>query len=140
MAPKNTIREPTFDLNDFDQPKELAPPVSWMTDIIYLLFYEKGTFHDTPDIGVDINSQSFDNVEYIVYYLKNEITNQVNVHLSNIPVREINVTSYFWQEKQVNVLVVTVTFSIDNELVTAAAYITLVDETLTYIIRVLGIS
>lgn len=138
MPTYGTVREPTFDLNDFDQPKMLKPPESWMNDIMYLVFYERGTFHDTPDIGVHITAEAFDNAEYIVHYLKNEITRQVKEHLSDIPVNDINVSSFLWEEKKIHVVAISVTFNLGNQFVTATAYVTMVDETLTYIIRVLG--
>ena len=133
-----TIREPTFDLDDFDQPKEVEAPLSWMYDIIYLAFFEKGTFHNSPDIGVEITTQYYDTKENTVFNLKKELTTQVSKYLGDIPVKEINVASYYWDEKGVDIIVITVTFSVNNELITAAAYISLVDETLTYIIQVLG--
>ena len=133
-----TIREPTFDLDDFDQPKKVEAPLSWMYDIIYLAFYEKGTFHDSPDIGVNITTQYYDTKENTVYNLKRELTTQVSQYLSDIPVKEINVESHYWEEKDVDIIVIDVTFSINNELIAAAAYVSLVDETLTYVIQVLG--
>lgn len=133
-----TIREPTFDLNDFDQPKEVEAPLSWMYDIIFLAFYEKGTFHDSPDIGVNITTQYYDTKENAVFNIKKELSTQVSRYLSDIPVREINVASHYWEEKGVDIIVITVTFSVMDELITAAAYISLVDETLTYVIQVLG--
>ena len=133
-----TIREPTFDLDDFDQPKEVEAPLSWMYDIIYLAFFEKGTFHNSPDIGVEITTQYYDTKENTVFNLKKELTTQVSKYLGDIPVKEINVASYYWDEKGVDIIVITVTFSVNNELITAAAYVSLVDETLTYIIQVLG--
>lgn len=133
-----TIREPTFDLDDFDQPREVEAPLSWMYDIIYLAFFEKGTFHNSPDIGVEITTQYYDTKENTVFNLKKELTTQVSKYLGDIPVKEINVASYYWDEKGVDIIVITVTFSVNNELITAAAYVSLVDETLTYIIQVLG--
>lgn len=132
------IREPTFDLDDFDQPKQIEAPLSWMYDIIYLAFYEKGTFHDSPDIGVNITTQYYDTIENTVSHLKKELTTQVSKYLSDIPVKEISVESHYWEEKDVNIVVINVTFSINNDLINAAAFVSLVDETLTYVIRVLG--
>lgn len=133
-----TKREPTFDLDDFDQPKQIDAPLSWMYDIIYLTFYEKGTFHDSPDIGVNITTQYYDTTEDAVKIIRKELTTQVSKYLSDIPIKEINVSSHYWEEKGVDIIVIEVSFSVNDELITAAAYVSLIDETLTYVIQVLG--
>lgn len=133
-----TKREPTFDLDDFDQPKQIDAPLSWMYDIIYLTFYEKGAFHDSPDIGVNITTQYYDTTEDAVKIIRKELTTQVSKYLSDIPIKEINVSSHYWEEKGVDIIVIEVSFSVNDELITAAAYVSLIDETLTYVIQVLG--
>ena len=46
---------PTFNVNDFNEPKVLSPTESYITDVLMILFGRPGFYPSIPTLGMDIS-------------------------------------------------------------------------------------
>jgi hypothetical protein len=46
---------PTFNVNDFNEPKVLSPTESFITDVMMILFGKPGFYPSIPTLGMDIS-------------------------------------------------------------------------------------
>lgn len=131
----SVVKEPTFTVSDFNSPKEVENADMWIELICQLIFMEKGTYSDSPDIGVDITKYEYTDVIRDASTIEMDIKDQINKYLSDIPIGVLTVKPYFWAERNIYVLRVLVGFIEGSVTITRAIDITDIDNTLSYIIR-----
>lgn len=137
MAASSTstaIKEPTFEVSDFNSPKEVENADAWIRLIAELIFLEKGTYSDSPDAGVQISDYEFNELVEGKSHLQTEINSQCSQYLSDIPIGVLEVSSFYWEEKNQYVVQVLVGFVEGSVLTYRAIHITDEDKTLTYLI------
>ena len=127
-------REVTFELNQFDQPLEVTGADAWIRDIVAMAFMENGTYSDDPDLGCHISKELFTDIDTAVGEVKSRMDTMVAKYLDDIPIDDLTVAAYYWDEKSTYVLVLSVTFSIEEGHTTYAAYVSIIDHELSYII------
>ena len=128
------IREPTFEISDFNTPKEIENADAWIKLIAALIFLEKGTYSDSPDAGVHIAMYEFNELVEGKTNLESEIRYQCANYLSDIPIGVLEVKSVYWEEKNQYIVRVLVGFKEGSVLTYRAIDITDEDKILSYII------
>ena len=131
----SVIKEPTFTVSDFNTPKEIENADMWIELICQLVFMEKGTYSDSPDIGVDITKHEFNDIIRDTSVLELDIRDQITKYLSDIPIGVLTVKPYYWSERNIYVLRILVGFLQGSVTVTRAIDITDKDNVISYIIR-----
>ena len=129
-----TPREPTFELNEFNEPLELDGPKAWIRDVVEMAFYEPGTFSDDPELGVNINGELYTFAEESAARIRNGLTEGCKNYLRDIPIKELIVSTYFWEEMQSYVTVITASFNYENKPVVYNAYASVIDHQLRYVV------
>ena len=137
MALYNTsvVKEPTFTVSDFNSPKEVENADMWIELICQLVFLEKGTYSDSPDIGVHITKYEFTDLIHDASVIELEIRDQITKYLSDIPIGMLTVKPYYWSERNIYVLRILVGFLQGSVTITRAIDITGEDNAISYIIR-----
>ena len=126
-----TPREPTFELNEFNQPLEVSGPDAWIRDIVSMALYEPGMFSENTSLGVYSQNELYSFATPAINTIYN---NACENYLKDIPIDTLNVSSYNWDEKNTTVLVISCTFTTTTGPTTYAAYISTIDTQLSYII------
>ena len=129
-----TPREPTFELNDFNQPLEVSGPDAWIRDIVSMALYEPGMFSENTSLGVYSQNELYSFATPAINTIYNNLHNACENYLKDIPIDTLNVSSYNWDEKNTTVLVISCTFTTTTGPTTYAAYISTIDTQLSYII------
>ena len=127
-------KEPTFEIDSFDQPLEVSGADAWVRDVIAAAFFEQGTFSDDPEFGVEINKEMFAEIDVAIASVNRKLQDACEGYLSNIPISDLSVSAYFWNETGTYVMVLNVVFDTDEGPTTFAAYVTTIDTQLSYII------
>lgn len=130
-----TPREPTFELDDFNRPLEVEGADAWIRDVVAMAFYEPGTFAADPNLGVAVNTTSFEFMDDAVISIREKLTQACRVYLSDVPIESLVVSSYYWDELDTNVLAINVSFRYEQQLKSYAAYATVIDHQLRYIVN-----
>ena len=118
-----TPREPTFELNDFNQPLEVSGPDAWIRDIVSMALYEPGMFSENTSLGVYSQNELYSFATPAINTIYNNLHNACENYLKDIPIDTLNVSSYNWDEKNTTVLVISCTFTTTTGPTTYAAYI-----------------
>ncbi len=128
------VREPSFDVSVFDTPLELEKADAWSHQILQLLFLENGTYEHSPEMGVELNAKKYTEINQYCQYIRDEIINQVNKWLPDIPLDRVEVSKYYWRSRNTDIVMIGLWFNEDGSIVSRVAYITTKDDILTYII------
>ena len=132
---KPEIKEPTFELNEFNEPLTVSGPDAWIRDVVSMALYEQGTFSEDPNAGAAMNYELYNFSEDSVRIIENRMTQCCDIYLSDVPIKELNVATYYWEDMNTTVLVLSVTFEYERDLVSYAAYISLIDHQLRYVVN-----
>lgn len=127
-------KEPTFEIDSFDQPLEVSGADAWVRDVIAAAFFEPGTFSDDPDFGVAIDKEMFADMGTAIATVNQKLQYACEEYLADIPIKDLVVTAYHWKENGTYVMVVNITFDTEEGPTTYAAYVTTIDTQLSYII------
>lgn len=84
-------KELTFQVNSFELPEMLSKYNAWADLIIKVLMYEKGTFPDTPDLGLGIHKSHYQDLNAYATKLKTDLEYQLSTYLPDIPVHSMDV-------------------------------------------------
>ena len=88
-----SISELDFCLNDFRQQKVLTDDDANVRLIQRLLIMKKGTYPSDPDMGVDISSYRFLDIDILVAgELKNTIRTQINKYVPRASINDIKIS------------------------------------------------
>lgn len=137
MAASSTstaVKEPTFEISDYNSPKEVLNADAWVRLIASLIFLEKGTYSDSPDAGVHISQYEFNDLVEGKVDLRSEIQRQCNEYLTDIPIGVLDVQSVYWEEKDQYIVQVLIGFQEGSVTTFRAINITDNDDTLSYLI------
>ena len=128
------VKEPTFEVSNFESPREVDNADMWIKLICELIFLEKGTYSDEPDCGVHIAKYAYNDLIEDSSILESEIKLQVGSYLADIPIGTLSVKAYYWEERNIYILRVLVGF-VEGSVITYRT-IDINDEnrTLSYII------
>jgi hypothetical protein len=129
-----TPREPTFELNEFNEPLELTGPKAWIRDVVAMAFYEPGTFSDDPDLGVNVNGELYTFAEESAARIRTNLTAACDKYLGDIPMTELIVSTYLWEEMDTYVTVITASFKQPKNVVMYNAYVSIIDHQLRYVV------
>nr|DAJ14199.1 MAG TPA: Baseplate wedge protein [Myoviridae sp. ctNPX13] len=87
------IAELDFSLDDFHNQKVLRGADAYGRLIQRLLFMRKGTYPTIPDMGVDIASYRFADLDTLTAgELKNTIRHQCDTYIDGVPIQDINIS------------------------------------------------
>lgn len=131
----SVVKEPTFTVSDFNSPKEVENADMWIELICQLVFMEKGTYSDSPEIGVEISKYEFADLTKDASTLEMEIKDQIGMYLSDIPIGTLTVKPYYWAERNIYIIRILVGFMNGSVSIIRAIDITNEDNVLSYIIR-----
>ena len=131
-------REPTFELNEFNEPLEVEGAKSWIRDVVEMAFYEPGTFSDDPDLGVNVNGELYTFAEESANTIRERLVEACRVYLEDIPIEDIIVTTYLWEEMDTYVTVITASFKQSSTPIVYNAYVSVIDHQLRYVVSQLA--
>lgn len=127
-------REPTFELNSFNEPMEVTGPDAWIRDVVAIALYEEGTFVEDPECGVNTSAEVYNFLEESVSIIRNKLSEACKTYLKNVPIQTLSVSSYYWDEKDTYVVVISVSFKYESSLKSYNAYVTTIDHQLMYVV------
>lgn len=122
-----------FQMSDYNVPLIVNGPDAWVHNILDLLFLEKGTFSDSPDLGLDLNSITYMDVESTVNYVTEELNRQVSVYMPDVPMTNLTVTTKPTASDE-TVLNILISFSLDYGNITKSAFVSLRDKVVDKIV------
>lgn len=122
-----------FQMSDYNVPLIVNGPDAWTHNILDLLFLEKGTFSDSPDMGLDLNSITYMDVDSTVDYVTEELNRQVSVYMPDVPVTNLTVTTKPTASDE-TVLNILISFSLDYGNITKSAFVSLRDKVVDKIV------
>ena len=131
----NNIREPIFAIDAYKNPWELEGADSWACLVCQIIFLEKNTYTHSPDMGIGLHNIKYVDLQKFTTELQSNIVNQTSIYLRDVPLTSVNVSHYYWEDKNVDVIIITLSFNEDGAIVTRAIYVTEADEILTYVIN-----
>ena len=116
-----------FQISDYNVPLIVNGPDAWTHNILDLLFLEKGTYSDSPEMGLDLNSITYMDVDSTLNYVSQELNYQVKKYLPDVPVANLVVTTKPTATDE-TVLNILITFSLDYGNITKSAFVSLRDK------------
>lgn len=122
-----------FQMSDYNVPLIVNGPDAWTHNILDLLFLEKGTFSDSPDMGLDLNSITYMDVDSTVDYITEELNRQVSVYMPDVPMTNLTVTTKPTASDE-TVLNILISFSLDYGNITKSAFVSLRDKVVDKIV------
>lgn len=128
-----SAKDTVMSLDNYRSPTILNGADAWVRDIINILFIEKGTYSDTPDLGIDIESLTYIDDDTLVSYVNNELHKQTKLYLSNIPISKITVGTYSTNNGD-NLLLIDIAFDYTQSPVHKSALVSLRNKTLDFIV------
>ena len=88
------IAELDFSLDDFHNQKVLRGADAYARLIQRLLFMRKGTYPTIPDMGIDISSYRFADLDVLTAGdLKNTIQQQCDTYIEHVPIQDISIST-----------------------------------------------
>ena len=88
------LGELDFSLNGFNKQSVLRGVYAYARLIDRLLRKRKGTNPSVPDMGIDLDSYRFSDINLMVAgSLRNVILNQISTYIPNLPIQDINVST-----------------------------------------------
>ena len=88
------IAELDFSLDDFHNQKVLRGADAYARLIQRLLFMRKGTYPTIPDMGIDISSYRFADLDVLsAGDLKNTIQQQCDTYIEHVPIQDIGIST-----------------------------------------------
>lgn len=113
MADADKI-EPILALNAFNKPAEASGVTAWTKLITNLLFMEPGAYPTDPEMGCDIGKYEFGFLDDVLDEINENIANQVQTYLPDIPVTTIN-ASKTYSDTGKPILLIAIEFSVEND-------------------------
>ncbi len=126
-------KDTLFELDNFASPKIVSETDSWVHNIMDVLLLEKGTFSDTPEMGVNLKSINYLTAEEMVTFLQNEIKEQCDSYLSDIPLDDILISLKEQNNGDVSVII-TLGFNTRYGKVSRSVFVDIRDEIIDYIV------
>ena len=123
----------TFKLDNYMAPQKLTGADAWVHNIMDTLFIEKGTYSDTPELGIDLKSLKYIDSESLVSYLQNEINNQCSLYLPTVPLEDVLVGVQNRPNGEV-IAVITLGFSTVNGKISRSVVVSVKDEIIDFIV------
>lgn len=123
----------TFKLDNYMSPQKLTGADAWVHNIIDTLFIEKGTYSDTPNLGINMKSLKYLDAESLVSYLQNEIKSQCDMYLSDIPLDDIIIGLQTRTNGEV-IAVITLGFMTSNGKISRSALVSIKDDIIDFIV------
>lgn len=86
--------ELSLNINNFDEPDKLSGPKAWVNLILTLIYMDKGTYPESPEMGIGIMDYDFQIVDEVVDDLEEAINEQVRIYLPDVPFESASVEEY----------------------------------------------
>lgn len=118
MATEAMKREVLLGLNVFDKPSEMIAKNAWPRLVLNLLFLRKGTYPSVPMMGIGLQDYEYEYLDAAVVRLQEEIEEQCQTYLPELPLTRIKVDSTEYQGQKI--LVIGITFTANNEMLNFA--------------------
>ena len=106
-------KELTLNINNFDEPDKLSGPKAWVNMILTLIYMEKGTYKESPEMGIGILNYDFEFVDDIIDELEDQINDQVRIYLPDIPFESASLEEYDLSNGD-TALLITINFVVEN--------------------------
>lgn len=93
-------KDPSFKINDFNEPKILSPLETYVNNVMMLLFGKKGFYPSIPDLGMDIQQYLYKFEDEInTDEIKTELANQCSDFLPEIDSGDLDVMLTRYKER-----------------------------------------
>ena len=90
---------PTFAVNDYQQPKYMSQMESYVSDILMILFGKPGFYPSLPTLGMDINQYLYMFEDEIsTEAIKSELVNQCDEFLPEVNSGDFDVVATTWKD------------------------------------------
>lgn len=86
--------ELSLNINNFDEPDKLSGPKAWVNLILTLIYMDKGTYPESPEMGIGIMDYDFQIVDEVIDELEEAINEQVRIYLPDVPFESASVEEY----------------------------------------------
>lgn len=123
----------TFKLDNYMAPQKLTGADAWVHNILDTLFIEKGTYSDTPNLGINLKSLRYMDADSLVNYLQNELKEQCNLYLPNIPLDDILIGLQTRANGEI-IAIITLGFSTSKGKITKSAIMSIKDDIIDFIV------
>lgn len=123
----------TFKLDNYMAPQKLTGADAWVHTIINLLFIEKGTYSDTPNLGINLKSLKYLDADSLVNYLQNELKEQCNLYLPNIPLNDILIGLKTRANGEI-IAIINLGFTTSKGTINKSALVSIKDDIIDYIV------
>lgn len=123
----------TFKLDNYMAPQKLTGADAWVHNILDTLFIEKGTYSDTPNLGINLKSLRYMDADSLVNYLQNELKEQCNLYLPNIPLDDILIGLQTRANGEI-IAIITLGFSTSKGKISKSAIMSIKDDIIDFIV------
>jgi hypothetical protein len=130
----DSARDMLMKMDGFNVPMEVTGPDAWIHNILDILFLEKGTYSDTPELGIDLNSITYLTTDEMVRYISDQLTAQTQKYLPDVPLSNLTV-SIKETENSDYVLNISVAFSVNYGTVSRSAFVSVKNKIIDYIVE-----
>lgn len=127
------VKDFLFKIDNYNAPASVSGVDAWCHNILDLIFIEPGTYSDTPELGINLKSLTYMEVNSMIYHLRNELKSQASRFFPGIPLSDITIISQQYKNDQ-TALIITLTFSTKYGTISKSAHVSLVDELVDYIV------
>jgi hypothetical protein len=119
-----SVVDPTFGINDFNQPKVLSETETVARNILLLLFGKPGFYPSMPDIGMDIGQYLYGFEDEInTEEIKSELADQCSEFLPEVTTGEFDIIKTTHNDQPL--LIIKIPVIIDNKTIAMALGITI---------------
>lgn len=87
-------KELSLNINNFDAPDKLNGPKAWVNLILTLIYMDKGTYPESPEMGIGIMDYDFQFADEVIDDLEEAINEQVRIYLPDVPFESASVEEY----------------------------------------------
>lgn len=87
-------KELSLNINNFDEPDKLNGPKAWVNLILTLIYMDKGTYPESPEMGIGIMDYDFQFADEVIDDLEEAINEQVRIYLPDVPFESASVEEY----------------------------------------------
>lgn len=87
-------KELSLNINSFDEPDKITGPKAWVNLILTLIYMDKGTYPESPEMGIGIMDYDFQFADEVIDDLEEAINEQVRIYLPDVPFESASVEEY----------------------------------------------
>ena len=118
MALEANKKELGLSTNVFNKATEYQGKTAWFQLILNLIFLRPGTYPSIPNMGVGLQDYEYEYIDDVKDNIRNNIEEQVNLFLPDLPLTSVEVTSVEYEGK--TILLIVISLEDNGQIVTGA--------------------